>query len=155
MSSDQNPLSIEHEYNASPKERLYASDENKCAFDVVFAATGARPSRPSLQRALARPPARTQLLLDLHQATLHPHSEGRVSSDSRAVEHLGEGALDALVDVAEPALLGRDLIECVLVDNRGECAGAVDLRLVQPTAAAAVIPSRARVSTLAAAGVAS
>jgi hypothetical protein len=70
-------------------------------------------------------PTRAQLLLNLHQSALHPHSDGRVGAHDCTVEHFGEGALDALIDIAEPTLLSRDLVQCILVDDSSEGARTV------------------------------
>lgn len=68
--------------------------------------------------------ARAQLLLGLHEACLRPHAYGAVGADNVAVEHLGQGALDALVDVKEAALLGGDGLQRLLVGDGVEDSGA-------------------------------
>jgi hypothetical protein len=58
--------------------------------------------------AAPAPPA-PQFSLCIHESALHPCAEGPITAHCLAVEQLGQRALDALVDVAEPGLVGGHL----------------------------------------------
>lgn len=68
--------------------------------------------------AAAAPATILELLLRIHQAGLHPHAVAAIVADALAVEQVGEGRLDLLVDVHELllALLG-------LFEQAGQRAG--------------------------------
>lgn len=51
---------------------------------------------------------------------MYPCSESPVGAHAAAVEKLSQGALDALVDFGKALLLGRNLVDGLLVGNRGE-----------------------------------
>lgn len=75
-------------------------------------------------RGAATATAKTQLLFGLQEARLRPHTHGAVGTDNVAVEHLGECALDALVDVEQALLFGGDSLHGILVGNGVEDDGA-------------------------------
>lgn len=55
---------------------------------------------------------------------MRPHAYGAVGADNVAVEHLGERAFDALVDVKKALLLGGDGLQGLLVGDGVEDGGA-------------------------------
>jgi len=71
-------------------------------------------------RSAPPPPSGTQLLLRVHQTTLHPGPECSVVPHGLAVEQVRQDPLDALVDMAEPRLLASQLLNGRFVDDRFE-----------------------------------
>lgn len=71
-------------------------------------------------------PIPLQLLLRVHQASLHPHTVLFIVPYALAVQQVRQRALDLLVDVLEFALLLLDLSEDGVIDDGGKGAASLD-----------------------------